>query len=166
MLNVLFLFTLEGSPYQLVEHSSEIYKQQKLFDFFGCKTILSPKDAEVASGSNEGMDSKDLEKSKGSSLPLESKVFDRLIQENERIEFGLTKDAKFTTLLDDGTKVEASNSNSAQLLTPTSSRIDYVSVDNGSAGEHANSKHGQASSVNHSTLSDPNFVENYFKVKF
>ncbi|KAL0915234.1 hypothetical protein M5K25_015637 [Dendrobium thyrsiflorum] len=149
--------------YQLVECSSEMYKQQKLSAFFGCKTISSLKDAELASDSNNGMDPEGLEKSKVSPLPLKSKVFDRTIQGSDRLEPGLDKEARFTTLLDERTKVEASTSSSAQLSIQNSSRIDDLSVDDVSSGEPTNAECLQASDMHHSTLTDPNFVENYFK---
>ncbi|XP_020576766.1 DNA repair protein REV1 isoform X2 [Phalaenopsis equestris] len=152
---------LNWSPYQIVEQSSEIYKQTKLSAFLRCKNISSIKDAEVSSDPNDEVDPEYLEKSEGTPLPLESKVFDQPIQVND--EFGLEKGAQFTTLLGEGTEVEASNATSTQLSIHLSSRIDDVSVDAVSSEEPTNPKCLQASDVHHSTLTDPDFVENYFK---
>lgn len=120
---------LNWPPYLLTEQSSEMYKQQKLSIFFGCKRISSLKDAEVTLDSNDGTDPEGLEKSKDLTLPLESK----------------------------GTKVEGDSSLMQISIQPN------CHADEGS-GEPTNAKWQQTFDVHHSTFTDPNFVENYFKV--
>ncbi|KAK8949785.1 DNA repair protein REV1 [Platanthera guangdongensis] len=147
---------LSWPSYELA-HSSKICKQQKLPAFFGCKRISSLKDVEVLSDSNEGTDPESLEKFKNSPLLQEDKALDRRMLQRKRIGLGLDTEEKITGLLDEGSKIETSDSSSLQLFIQSNCHA----ADG--FGELTNTKCLHTSDVHHSTLTDPNFVENYFK---
>ncbi|KAG0470310.1 hypothetical protein HPP92_016474 [Vanilla planifolia] len=148
---------LSSAPYQIFGHSSETCKQQKLSAFFGCKSISCFKEND-ASDSNVRIDCEGSEKSMNSPLEPQSKLLRNFMGSDRVFPIRLDEEQKLTNSLDKVNKYEASDADSLKLSIRT-----IAPSDDGSFGKPTYLKHTANSDVHHSTLNDPNFVENYFK---
>nr|XP_029122970.1 DNA repair protein REV1 [Elaeis guineensis] len=157
---------LSWVPYQLHELVNKTTKQQKLSAFFSHKGILSLKNVETPVKQNLKADAECLlskdEGPRDTVLSVEDQVSECREQgsdDNDKTCEEKSSEAKFTDLEDEHSVVRASDSS---LHTPS-----YM--DNSSCIDHKNRKEAsdikcaRASNQSHSTLMDPNFVENYFR---
>lgn len=157
---------LSWVPYQLHEPVNGASKQQKLSAFFSHKSIPSLKNAETPVNQNvkvdvEGSLSKD-EGSKDTVLSAEEQVSEHREQgsdEHDKTIEEISSETKFTDLEDEHSVLRASDSS----LHRPSYMANRGSIDNQDCEEALDIKCAGASNRTHSTLTDPNFVENYFK---
>ncbi|XP_038975051.1 DNA repair protein REV1 isoform X2 [Phoenix dactylifera] len=157
---------LSWVPYQLEELVNKTSKQQKLSSFFSHKGILSLKNAETPVNQNvkfdaEGSLSKD-EGPKDTVLSAEDQVSEcRTLGSNvhDKTCEEISTEAKFTDLEDEHSVVQASDTSVHRPSYMDSSSCMYSK----NCKEASDIKCARASNQSHSTLTDPNFVENYFR---
>lgn len=158
-----FLFLpFKGVQYQLKELANESGKQQKLSSFFSHKSIPRSTDADNIEDSHievdrEGMDANKLVMSgKGNFSTCKRQHDDESVSlGQESVSKEGNAEVKFTGLEDEQSAVEASDSSPCQIPEMVNSTKNNI---------FSTTKFHGTSNKPHSTLEDPNFVENYFKV--
>ncbi|KAG1358964.1 DNA repair protein REV1 [Cocos nucifera] len=157
---------LSWVPYQLHELVNKTSKQQKLSAFFSHKGILSLKNAETPVNQNLKPDAECLlskdEGPRDTVLSAEDPVSEcreHGSDDDDKTCEEISSEEKFTDLEDEHSVIRASDSS---LHTP-SYMDDSSCIDNKNCKEASDIKCARASNQSHSTLTDPNFVENYFR---
>lgn len=153
---------LSWVPYQLIEPVNESGKQRKLSSFFAVKSNSISSDLDIVNDPFAKLDTECPDSTKRLLPPGEEKFSnckwpdgdESVSFEHERVCKERDADAKITDLEDEQSVVEASDSSPYRLSDTVSGCMDINNCPTSSLG---------ASNQHHSTLGDPNFVENYFK---